>query len=277
MSDRFHSGSTETSPLTRTLTIGLILAGLVWAFFWWRGSPKQPPSVHRHEEGEHGGIIIAVGDAHYHVEALFASGGVIKLFTLGKDQSRVMPVPLQTITAYVRPSGAMEAVPVTLEPTRQPGDLENETSAFEGTLPLELVGSELLVVVPSIAMGDGRYRFGFLAQAGDEAVMPRKITNAAERELYLTAGGKYTEADIKANDSATPSEKFKGFQSNHNVHAAAGDKICPITNTKANPNCTWVVNGQRHEFCCPPCIDEFVRLAKEHPEQILDPSEYVQK
>lgn len=46
-----------------------------------------------------------------------------------------------------------------------------------------------------------------------------------------------------------------------------GDKVCRISDTKANPRFTWVLGGQRYEFCCPPCIDEFLTLAKEHPEQ----------
>ena len=56
-----------------------------------------------------------------------------------------------------------------------------------------------------------------------------------------------------------------------------GDKICPITDTKANPKCTWIVGGKTYQFCCPPCIDEFVRLAKENPDKVKDPEEYVQQ
>jgi hypothetical protein len=267
----------QAGKSSRTIAVALPLAALLFWGAWQFGSSSQPQVFHRHDPGEHGGIIVAVGHPHYHVEAIYAQGGVFKLFTLAKDQSQVMSVPVQTITAYVRRSDMVEAVPVTLEPARQSGDTPGQTSAFEGKLPLELVGSQLLVVVPSITMGEGRYRFGFLVQAGDEAEMPRKVTNEAEKQLYLTSGGRYTAADILANGSTTPSQKYRGFQSTHHLHAAPGDRICPITNTKANPKCTWIIDGKRHEFCCPPCIDEFVRSAKEHPESIKEPGAYVQK
>jgi YHS domain-containing protein len=107
--------------------------------------------------------------------------------------------------------------------------------------------------------------------------MPRKVTDDAERQLYLTAGGKLTEADIKANGSQTASQKYRGFHSVHDMHPQSGELICPVTQTKANPKCTWIVGGKQYQFCCPPCIDEFVKLAKEHPEQIREPQDYVQK
>lgn len=108
--------------------------------------------------------------------------------------------------------------------------------------------------------------------------MPEKVADeAAEKTLYLTPAGKYTEADIEANGHATVSQKFKDFKSAHDLHPKAGDKICPITLTKANPKCTWVVGGKEYEFCCPPCVDEFVRLAKQEPEKIEDPGVYVKR
>ncbi|NDG64303.1 MAG: YHS domain-containing protein [Planctomycetes bacterium] len=53
-----------------------------------------------------------------------------------------------------------------------------------------------------------------------------------------------------------------------------GDLTCPITMTKANPNFTWIVAGKTYAFCCPPCIDEFVLMAKTNPSAIKDPEEY---
>ena len=102
---------------------------------------------------------------------------------------------------------------------------------------------------------------------------PRKWrTKRTEKALYLTPGGKYTEADIEANGSVTVSQKFKTFKSAHDMHPKPGDKICPITLTKANPKCTWVIGGKEYEFCCPPCVDEFVRMAKQEPEKIDEPA-----
>jgi len=50
-----------------------------------------------------------------------------------------------------------------------------------------------------------------------------------------------------------------------------GDRICPISKTKANPTFVWIVGGKSYTFCCPPCIDEFVKTAKEKPDRIKDP------
>jgi YHS domain-containing protein len=38
-----------------------------------------------------------------------------------------------------------------------------------------------------------------------------------------------------------------------------------------------VIGGKTYEFCCPPCIDEFVILAKEDPDRVLPPEAYVQE
>jgi len=108
-----------------------------------------------------------------------------------------------------------------------------------------------------------------------ESDMPDKITDDAEQELYLTPGGIYSEADIEANGRQTASQSFASFRSKHDMNPAVGSLICPITQTKANPECTWIVNGRTYQFCCPPCVDEFVRRAKENPDEILEPEDYV--
>lgn len=98
-----------------------------------------------------------------------------------------------------------------------------------------------------------------------------------QKELFLTPAGKYTQSDIMANGNQVPSQKFQGFIPSHSVNMKTGDLVCPITLTKANPNYTWVVNGKSYAFCCPSCIDEFLVLAKEHPEMLKEPEEYVKK
>lgn len=113
--------------------------------------------------------------------------------------------------------------------------------------------------------------------AGHDDGMPDGLADAEARELYLTPGGLYTEADIKANGSVTADAKFKGVMSKHDFKPKAGDAICPITLTKVNPKFTWIIGGKTYQFCCPPCIDEFVLLAKESPDEIKDPSFYVKK
>jgi hypothetical protein len=106
------------------------------------------------------------------------------------------------------------------------------------------------------------------------SVMPQKVTDQAERKLYLEPGGRYTEADIEANGRRTASEVFAGFRARHDIAPQAGDRLCPITHTKANSSCTWIIDGLEYQFCCPPCIDEFIELAKRHPDQIRAPESY---
>jgi hypothetical protein len=50
-----------------------------------------------------------------------------------------------------------------------------------------------------------------------------------------------------------------------------------VSRTKADPACHWVIAGAVYQFCCPPCIDEFVRQAKEQPEPMMPPENYVKQ
>lgn len=110
-----------------------------------------------------------------------------------------------------------------------------------------------------------------------EPVGDARITAAEEEKLLLTPGGLYTAADVVANGNTTASRKYKGLRANHDAKPMPGERICPITQSKANPDCTWVVGGATYEFCCPPCIDEFVRRAKEQPQKIKPPEKYVEQ
>jgi hypothetical protein len=113
--------------------------------------------------------------------------------------------------------------------------------------------------------------------ANISANMPSSLAEAQERELCLTPAGAYTLADIEANGRTYPSQKFRGLSTAHDFRPQPNDRLCPITHTKANPNITWTVAGQVYEFCCPPCISEFVRLAKDRPDHIQLPESYVKK
>src|SRR5437868_2508244 len=90
--------SRRSRPLIVILAIALLV--LTGAVLWSR--KKSPVYEHVHDPGKNGGIIVPVGEDHYHVEAVFAKGGVLKLFTLDHDQSQVLTVPKQQLTAYVR-------------------------------------------------------------------------------------------------------------------------------------------------------------------------------
>ena len=231
---------------------------------------------HGHKPSAHGGIVVSIGADSYHAEAVFEKGGVLRLYMLGKDETRVQEVPAQALTAYVKPEGGAEAESFTLEPKPQPGDKQGMTSLFVGQLPKDVAGKAVEVTIPSITIAGERFRIAFksvsVADAGHG--MPIKVADAEERKLYLTPGGKYTAADIRANGNQTASEKFKGLKAEHDLKPKRGDKICPITLTKASPKFSWVIGGKTYEFCCPPCVDEFVALAKESPAEVKDPEEY---
>ena len=80
-----------------------------------------------------------------------------------------------------------------------------------------------------------------------------------------------------ANGNTVPTVKYKGVRPTHDDNPKTGQKICPISKTLANPKFTWVVGGKTYEFCCIPCIEEFVDKAKEKPDEVLDPSAYIKK
>lgn len=107
-------------------------------------------------------------------------------------------------------------------------------------------------------------------------LMPLPASQAEQDELYFTPAGLYSSADIAANANMTATVRFRDFLAQHDADPQPGDPICPVTRTKANPECRWVIGGREYQFCCPPCIDEFVRAAKTDPSQILLPEEYVE-
>jgi YHS domain-containing protein len=243
-------------------------------------SVAEQPGEHDHKPGTHGGFIVEIGRDNYHAEPVFEKDGVLRVYLLGKDEARVEEVEAQTLTAYAKPEGSAEAIEFSLKPAPRPDDAPGKTSVFAGTLPQKLWGKRVEVTVPSIRIAGERFRFGFknaVADAEHQAGMPAKVSDDEERKLYLTPAGKYTEADIKANGKRTASERFKGQMASHDLSPRPGDKICPITLTKANAKFTWVVGGKQYEFCCPPCVDEFVQTAKEKPDEIKEPADYVKK
>jgi len=105
--------------------------------------------------------------------------------------------------------------------------------------------------------------------------MPRQVVDREESDLYLTPGGAYTQADITANGPTLPSQKYRDFLATHDFQPRPGDRLCPVTRTKANAECTWIIGGHMYEFCCPPCIAEFVRRSKDRPNDIQPPGNYI--
>jgi hypothetical protein len=239
--------------------------------------PKEED--HGHKPGAHGGIIVSLGKDSYHAEAVFEKGRKVRLYMLGKEETRVQEVDAQELSAFVTPEGSTEAVQVAFKPEPQAGDAKGKTSLFVATLPEELAGKKVQITINNINVNGERFRIGFgnevLAHAGD--AMPVKKTTEEERKLFLTPGGLYTAADVKANGSTIPAVKYNGIRPTHDSHPKPGQKICPISETVSNPKFTWVIGAKTYEFCCIPCIEEFLATAKEKPDAIKDPSAYVKK
>lgn len=232
---------------------------------------------HGHKAGAHGGIIVPLGRDSYHAEAVIDSAGAVRLYTLGQDESRVIDVERQTLKGFIKGAGDVDSEAIEFEPSPQDGDAEGKTSLFVGQLPQKYIGREIDVTIPNIRIAGERFRLGFVSgeSAHAESAMPAKVVTEEERELYLTPGGRYTAADIEANGGVTPSQKFKGIKSTHDMKPQGGDRICPITETKANPLFSWVIDGKSYQFCCPPCVDEFLKAAKASDAPLAPPESYV--
>lgn len=271
---------TEGNAIVRGLCVVLSGLALSGTLLYLSGpSAEVPPDLgeHPHRLGEHGGLTVALGDDdhHYHAEIVSEKGGVLLLYTLEEDLTRVLEVEAQTLRADVRAQAGGDVISVILRAVPQAGDTPGKASRFAGKLPPELRGIPLAIRIPQFLIAGRSYPLEFTTDDRHEDGMPAPAKE--QQALYLKPGGKYTQADIEANGAIPAAQKFKGIRAEHDMKPKPGDKVCPITDTKANPNFAWIIGGKKYEFCCPPCIDEFVRQAKERPQEIKEPSHYVKK
>ena len=236
------------------------------------------PHSHEHAEGQHGGTIVSLGADSYHAEAILETNGTLRLFMLGRDETRVQEVDLQTIKAYARQVEGLDVKNLELVPEPQSGDSAGKTSQFVSVIPPELLGKSIRITIPNLVISGERFRVTLDLKAHDvHEPMGKPVALGEEETLYLTPGGKYTAEDIAANGKTIPSVKFKGIPSNHDDKPVKGDRICPISKTKANDQFLWVIDGKSYAFCCPPCIDEYVRAAKEQPDSLLGPETFIKE
>ncbi len=238
---------------------------------------KPSEEEHPHVAGAHGGIVIPIGSDSYHAEALIEKDGQFRLLMLGADETRVQEVDVQSVKAFIKAAGETDASPIEMKSVPQEGDSSEKTSQFVGYLPDSAIGKAIDVTIPNLRIGTERFRVGFTtAVQQHNSGMPAAVTGAEEQRLYFTPGGKYTQADIVANGKLSAGAKFRGFMSKHDMSPKPGDIICPVTFTKANPKIEWQVDGKKYLFCCPPCVDEFVRMSKEEPDSLKAPEDYIQ-
>jgi YHS domain-containing protein len=233
--------------------------------------------------------MVSLGRDSYHVEAVIDNSGSVRLYTLGEDETRVIDIPAKVLNGFIKVDDAVEAQAIAFAPEPQPGDAEGRSSAFVAELPNDFQGRTIEVTIPNVSIDGERFRLAFTnanaSSAADShttsshapAGMPAKIMDKEERELYLEPGGQYTLADIESNGRTIPSQKFKGIPSAHDMNPKDGDRICPVTQTKANSKFTWIVGGKEYLFCCPPCVDEFLRAAKTSTNPLPDPETFVKK
>jgi len=255
---------------------------------------KEFVHSHPHEEGAEHGAATKGGpkvdfEAHFKAAGIYKGWAQFNVGTTAKEQVITVPFTFKVAKGDGKDAASdghkHEAKPVngTCPITREvadaaitrdfKGQLVGFHDAASATVWDRLKDEERMTkFVAALALGTPGGGSG-----GHDDGMPDGLEDAQARELYLKPGGMYTEADINANGSVTADAKFKGVMSKHDFKPKAGDTICPITLTKVNPKFAWVIGGKTYQFCCPPCIDEFVLLAKESPAEIRDPSFYVKK
>ena len=258
---------------------GMVLGSLVlWGGtrFWGDAVGEVAVEMHEHQVGPQGGVVVAFADQSRHAEVLIESDGEVLVFLMGRDESEVVDVEAQELTVELRDArGVKQACSLNAAP--QAGDAVGRTSRFTGIADLETLEKPIRFTVQGLRIAGKRYRWGGVwAAETHEVRMPSAVSARQAEELYLTPGGLYTDQDIADNGNQTAAQKFVNFQAKHDFRPQPGDALCPITRTKANPQCSWVIGGETYLFCCPPCVDEFLKLAKSDPAQILPAAEYVQ-
>ncbi len=153
---------------------------------------KEPTEEeHGHVDGQHGGIMVSLGRDSYHVEAVIDAEGCIRLYTLGKDETRVIDVESQTLQGFIKVEGSQEAQALAFEPQPQQGDSEHRTSLFVAKLPKDWIGKPLEVTIPNIRIDGERFRLSFQSRNelhDREQGMPSKVAGSEEQKLYLTPG-----------------------------------------------------------------------------------------
>jgi hypothetical protein len=132
---------------------------------------KQPagaPGPHEHDRGPHGGTVVEIG-GDYYAEVVFEKDGVVRVFMLGKDETKPQEVEVQKLTAFARAPGEAAATEFELKSEPRKGDAKGKTSRFVGALPKGLRSKQVEVTVPSIRIGGERFRFAFSRPPGKAA------------------------------------------------------------------------------------------------------------
>lgn len=263
----------------------VIVLGFAWILLI---TPKAPPVSDtvvraRNPHRPHTGILQPVG-THF-LEANTLNGGRLRITLLEADETTLLAIPATELTVELtRLHGNNPATAVQLKAVSQPGEPAGRASTFEGQIPpaLDDVPVQVSLSLPSdqkvvrVSFPAAWHLFEPTVGASGNG-MPSAVSASDAQSLYLTPGGRYTAADIEANGRTTGPLKYAGFQALHNTSPRPGQRICPITKTVANPRVSWIIGGKKYLFCCPPCVDEFLKRAKKQPSALKPPDSYVQR
>jgi YHS domain-containing protein len=289
--------------LTVIIFVSIIISGIIVLQWLSRkialvdatnGAPKSVAGTTHADSKPHPANFKSFGD--YHVEAQVDSKGNVKFLLyagMNANNPDALPplMPLSTLgwdlgmgpTADIIVTGE-DSIHLSLTPKPMPGEPSQESSRFVGAFerrPDQQVGLAL-----NIKIDKENYRVqwrpeelvpGAWTSEGGDVAMPKALGSQESQSLFLTPGGLYTEADIAANGKTTATQKYGSQMSTHNAKPQKGDTLCPISETVANPKFVWIIGGKTYTFCCPPCIEEFLKRAKEEPQKIQSPDFYIKK
>ena len=232
---------------------------------------RNDDGSHGHDVGPHGGPLAEWGDGEYHAEfTVNHDSREATVYILGPDAQQPAPIDADRVLLSMQ----NPRVQVELRPLPRASDEKGGSHRY--VAKHDVFATERQFAGSISAVINGKPYIGeFQEKQHEGGHGTSTVVDPKETALFLTPGGAYTAADIRANGGVVPSVKYKGFKSSHDFKPKSGDRICPITLTKANEKLTWIVNGKPYEFCCPPCLEEFVQMAKERPSELKDPEAYV--
>lgn len=251
----------------------LVLVIVIARKVFWRDS------AHEHETGPHGGMIVAINEdePHYHVEFVVETDGRIRLFLSGEKPEQIVQVKPHTLIARAKLAGEPEETSILLRPAEIMSATPQNTSQFWGRMSPELMGKHLTLEIKDLEIEDRKFAFVIKLPSAADPTGRSRVATDLERELVLKPRAGYTQADVEAAGGVIPSAKYKDVRPGHSMRAMRGDRLCPVSRIKADSRISWNVKGRTYQFCCSPCIVDFVSLAKERPEEIVAPENLVSR
>lgn len=257
--------------LSGGICVAIFVAVMTYQFV-----PRPLADSHGHPPSPHSGQVVTfkAGATHYHVEFVVDPTGWVRVYPLDETATKPLPVEARPLVFSVERPTTGEITPVMLRPVTE-SEAAGTTTLFVGRLPARAISGRLTVRFTEFKVRGERYRFDFVwdSPIGEEAF--RAAYRDEQRRVFLSPGGKYSEADIRDNGGLSAGEKFSASAPMHDHTPKLGDRICPVSRFKADSMTSWIIGGQHYAFCCQPCIDEFVLLAKEKPEDVQPAARYI--